>query len=110
MKSYRILLVGQADGVNLESSYERAFRALGHDVASFQLETQVQRYVRFGRLGRAFNRFVPVETWARKANRELVVAAAESHYDLIIVFGTAPVQAGALAQIRASTPSRLVWV
>src|SRR6266498_65618 len=109
-QKHRILLVGEPDGVNLESSYERAFRSVGHEATSFALGSVVQRYARCGKLGRTFHSFVPVEQWTRKGNRELVVAALESRYDLIVVFGSAPVQIGALAQIRASTNSRVVWV
>ncbi len=110
MEPQRILLVGKPDGVNLESSYERAFQSLGHHTEVFALQSAVCRYARFGRFGRTVQALVPIEQWRRKANRELVVAASEKRYDLIVVFGSAPVQVGALAQIRAGTNCALVWI
>jgi spore maturation protein CgeB len=106
----RILLVGDPDGVNLESSYQRAFIALGHDVQCFSLRDRVNAYARFGKIGAVFTTFVPVEQWVRKANRELAILSGEGKFDLIVIFGSAPVQAGALAQIKSQTASVVCWV
>jgi spore maturation protein CgeB len=107
---WRILVVGEPDGVNLESSYARALAALGHQVAIFAFETQLRKYIRLGRFGRLFHAFAPVSPWLRKVNRELVVAALKKQPDLLIVFGSTQIQVGALAQIRASTQTHLAWV
>lgn len=110
MLKYRILIVGGPDGVNLESSYQRAFESLGHEVTSFSVRERLRSNARFGRLGQTLGTFVPVVPWIRKTSRELVVATLKNRYDLIVVFGSTPVLAGALAQIRASVESRVVLV
>src|SRR5262249_12380016 len=107
---WRILLVGELDGVNLESSYSRALGALGHQVATFAFGTHLRKYVRLGRVGRLFHAFAPVSQWLRKVNRELVVTVQRDQPDLVIVFGSTQIQLGALAQIRASTKTHLAWV
>jgi spore maturation protein CgeB len=106
----RVLLAGKFDGWNLESSYRRAFEGLGCQVAIFDFEKAVDRHCRLGKFGRFFNRFVPVEAWVRKANRELVLQAYEFSPELVAVFGSSPICAGALAQLKASMDVSLVYV
>lgn len=106
----RVMLAGRFGPGALELSYESAFRALGYEVARFDLMEAVDRYCRVGWFGRSFNRFVPVEPWVKKANRELVLAAREFEPDLVVAFGPNPIRAGALAQIRASTCASLALV
>src|SRR5262249_28132757 len=70
----------------------------------------VGKYCRLGALGRKFNAYVPVGTWVRKANREMVVKARQLMPRLVAVVGSCPVSAGALAQIKASLEVTLVHI
>ncbi len=106
----KVLLVGYFGPGALECSYAAAFRDLGCDVSCFNIADTVQRYCRGSKLGRLFNRFVPVEPWIRKANRELVLMAREFGPDLLIVFGQNPVRAGVLAQIRSMFPVQMAYI
>lgn len=106
----KILMVGHEDGVNLESSYSRAFQSLGHEVEIFALESHIQSYIRLGKVGRLIQRFNPIETWVRKGNRELVTFVLGGEVDLLVVIGSAPVHVGALAQIRAATSTYAAWI
>src|SRR6185437_13071055 len=106
----RVMLVGRFRPGDLEQSYSSAFADLGCTVTRFDIVEAVQRYCRLGAFGRQFNRFVPVEPWIQKANRELVLAARENEPDLVVVFGQSPVRAGPLAQIRTQRSLRLVYV
>ena len=106
----RVLLAGKFDGWNLESSYRRAFESLGCPVSVFDFEKSLDRHCRLGKFGRLFNAFVPVESWVRKANRELVLQAYEFNPELVAVFGLSPISAGALAQLKASLDTSLVHV
>jgi spore maturation protein CgeB len=92
----------------LETSIERATADIGWRVSRFDLHAEVQRHARFGHLGRRLNEFLAVEEWAVKGNRELVRTALRSQPDVLIVVGQAPIHPGALAQLRASTSTRLV--
>lgn len=108
----KLLLVGNPNGMNLESSYDRAFAGIGCSVEWLSIRSRVESYVRFGKLGNVLNSFVPVEQWARKANRELAVAAGQGDFEVVIVFGSAPIQAGAIAQIKAQRTDQalcFVW-
>jgi hypothetical protein len=104
------MLVGRFSPGDLERSYQSAFDEVGCPVLPFSITQAVDRNCRLGRLGRTFNKFVPVEPWVHKANREMVIAAEDFAPDLIVVFGQSPVRAGALAQIRARRTLRMVHV
>lgn len=97
-----MMLVGNFDPGALAQSYKLAFEELGYEVACFDAGSSVEKHCRFGALGRAFNAHVPVATWGRKANRELVVTAGQLKPQLVVVVGNCPVSAGALAQMKAS--------
>jgi len=106
----RVLIVGQEDPTNLESSYQRAFECLGCEVATFDITKAVDRRCRLGRFGRLLNTYLPVTAWVRKANRDLILEAVRLRPDLILVFGFYPVRAGALAQIKALLDVTLVHI
>src|SRR5687768_11649398 len=106
----RLMLVGHFAPGALERSYRTAFESLGCEVFSFDIIQAINRHCRLGRLGQTFNTFVPVEPWIRKANRDLVIQAVQSQPDYLLTFGHYPIQAGALAQIRAASNSALIHV
>jgi spore maturation protein CgeB len=106
----RVMLVGHFEPGALERSYRTAFEALDCHVTSFDIVHAINRQCRLGWWGRNFNLFFPVETWIRKANRELVLKAVESQPDYLLTFGQYPIQAGALAQIRSVSNCALVHV
>jgi hypothetical protein len=106
----RLLLVGHFVPGALERSYRTALESLGCEVFSFEIVQAINRYCRLGWWGQTLNTFVAVEPWIRKANRDLVVQAVESQPDYLLTFGQYPIQAGALAQIRSASTSRLIHV
>lgn len=107
---FRIMLVGSFASAALERSYAAAFQDLGCTVLTFDIIRLISNYCRGGRLGRLFNKFVPVETWSRKANREMVLEADKFKPHVFVVVGQNPVQVGALAQIRAMSDLRAVFI
>lgn len=106
-----VLLVGRFAPGALEYSYEFAFRELGWEVQSFDMAGGINRYARFGPIGRFLNKFLPVEPWIRKANIDLVLATKRFAPDLMIVFGQNAIRVGTLAQIQSAqrVTSILVW-
>src|SRR5262245_54788038 len=102
MLANRVLLVGHFGIGTLAQSYKAAFEGAGCEIYCFDMNSAVEKYCRFGRLGRKFNSFVPVEAWTRKANREMVVLARKFTPKVIVVVGSCPVTAGALAQIKSA--------
>lgn len=105
LNELRVFIAGQFWHGSLEGSLARAFENLGWSVTRWDLPAALQRYVKGGRVGQVIDRFMPVEAWNVKANRELVLAAQALKPQLIIVGGAGPVRAGALGQIRASCPT-----
>ena len=97
-----ILVVGRKDAPNLEGSYARAFESLGHKVSEFDLYEAIRESIRFGAAGQALFRVAPREPWIVQGNRSLVVAARKLGCDTIIMAGSLPIRAGALAQLKAS--------
>lgn len=110
MNKIRILLVSSFGQAALGRSYDAAFRDLECEVEIFDISASINRYCRFGRLGRSFNRFVPVEPWIRKANRDLVLVTVRFRPDVLVIFGQSTVRAGALAQIRSNVSSGIVLI
>jgi hypothetical protein len=106
----RVLLIGHFAPGMLERSYCTAFNNLGCEVENFDITRTVERFCRFGRFGNTFNRFVPVEAWIRKANREMVQQFLKSQPDLILTFGQHLLQTGALATINTFRKTTLVHV
>jgi hypothetical protein len=106
----RVLMVGQTAPGALERSYRTALELLGYEVRCFDIVSAVHAHCRFGPLGRLFNNFVSVEPWIRKANRDLVMQALDYKPAYVLTFGYFPIQAGALAQIRASIGAALVHI
>jgi len=108
----RVLLIGTQTPSNLESSYERAFRRLDCEVATFDVFEAISRNSRFGKLGQIFTSFVPVEAWIQKANREVLLRAIEFQPDLIVVIGGHPIRVGSLSQMKIACPGvtlAFVW-
>jgi len=104
------MLVGNFDVGTLENSYQRAFKALDCQVVTFDIFDVINRNVRFGYLGRLFNRFVPVEPWIQKAHRELALKVMDIRPDLVLTFGQQPLRVGSLSLIRVSTDANLIHV
>lgn len=98
----RILVLGDSVDTGMLGSYARAFEALGHSVQRWHIADAIERHTRGGLVGRKVVRFLPVEPWVNKANRDLVVQAIRERPDLIVVPGQSHVRAGALAQIKVS--------
>ncbi len=106
----RLVLAGSWGPGALERVYATAFEKEGCEVLRFDLFSLEQRYVRLGAAGRFFNRFVPVEPWIRKANRQLVLDARSFRPDLVVVAGQNRVLAGALAQTLVQTKARAAYL
>lgn len=106
----KVMLVGYFGIGALECSFATAFKDTGCEVSCFDIQASMQVNCRLGRAGRLFNKFVPVGPWIRKANREMVLEARRFLPDVLVVFGQNPVQAGALAQIRAMMDVKTVYV
>jgi len=104
------MLVGHFGIGALAQSYKIAFEGLGYEVFAFDIGSSVEKHCRLGALGRKFNAYVPVGAWARKANREMVVKAGQLMPQVVVVVGSCPVSAGALAQMKASLEVTLVHI
>ncbi|MDR3580284.1 MAG: glycosyltransferase [Oryzomonas sp.] len=107
---HKVMLVGYFGVGALECSFNTAFIDIGCEVSCFDISSSVQANCRFGRAGQIFNKFVPVDAWVRKANREMVLEARRFMPDVLVVFGQNPVQAGALAQIRSMMDLKTVYI
>ncbi len=99
-----MLLTG-AEDAGLLGSYGRAFRRLGCKVDFWDFEAVRARGARLGAAGGFLQNLVSVEPWLKRTNRAFVIAARERKPDVIGIGCITHVTAGALAQIRASSPS-----
>lgn len=101
----KVLILGANSIGCLERSYASAFMEIGCSIKHIDTEERWQKHSRFGDLGRSFFRFVSIEPWVAKGNREIVLAAFEFRPNIVIVFGAEQVRAGCLAQIAANDPN-----
>lgn len=107
-----VLVIGGFGPGALEASYESAFASVGCATRRFDILARLDAHCRLGPAGRILNRFLPVEAWIRKANRDLVATALGAPPSLLVVVGSCPVRPGTLGQLRASlgAPTVLLWV
>jgi hypothetical protein len=110
MSNPKVMLVGSFGKGALEFSYASAFNDIGCKVESFDISEAEMRYCRFGKFGRLFNKFVPVEPWIHKSNREMVLEVIKKKPDILIVIGQNRVLPSALAQIRAMSSILTVFI
>ncbi len=111
MRHHSILIVGTINEYCLESSYASAAAELNFDVTRFDPSREIQKHIRFGKLGRLVNGLVNIEIWTRKMNRELIIKAKETRPDIIMIVGGSSVLYGTLATIKAILPNcKLAWV
>ena len=106
----KILLVGSFQKGALENSYVNAFNQNNCLVDKFDTNLLQKKYIRLGKFGQLLNKFIPVEPWIRKCNRELFIKVIEYEPDLILVFGQSRVMTGTIAQIKTSTTSKIAFI
>jgi spore maturation protein CgeB len=104
----KILVASDLSEYALAHSFARAFSAMSIDHRAFDIGRSVRAVARLGRVGRELHRFLPVEAWMRKGNREFVLACKDYAPDLLLVFCDAPVLFGSLAFLRSVSRTRLV--
>ena len=111
-KTLEVFALVAEGNAGLLGSYGRALQSLGCEVSYWDPDHALDGYTKYGRAGRYATRFVPVDAWILKANRDMILAAADRPPDLVLVSGNAPVRAGALSQLRIRIPSArivLLW-
>ncbi|MEZ0539258.1 CgeB family protein [Fibrella arboris] len=106
-----VLTVGTQNEFGLEASYRRGLETVGIQVRSFDIYAAERRHVRIGKLGALMHRFMPVDSWRRKANRELAMTVVAERPDLVLVFCNSPILFSTLAFVRSltSVPFVLIW-
>ena len=106
----KVMMVGSFGPGALENSYASGFKDAGCDTSTFDMTEAVKRNCRLGKFGQLFNKFVPVEPWIRKANREMILELKKSNPDLLVVFGQNLVLTSALAQIKAMFRVKTIYI
>jgi spore maturation protein CgeB len=110
MKIDKVMLVGSFGPGALENSYASAFRDNNCEIITFDITDAIKKNCRLGRAGQLFNKFVPVEPWIRKANREMILKIKHLNPDILIVFGQNRVLTSALAQVKAMFQIKTVYI
>src|SRR4030095_1257008 len=106
----KVYIVGQFNERGLEYSDKTAMEEEGIAVKIFNYPPVLQRHIRFGKLGRLFTQFVPVEQWVQKLNKQIAMDIVRYEPDIVLVFTNAPMQAGSLAFIKSILPAKVVLV
>lgn len=111
MKISTVLLVGNFTKGSLESSYYNAFKERGYHVECFNIVQAEEKYCRFKPFGSIINKYIPIDAWLRKANRDLILTATKSNPEFIIYFGQNRFLANAIAQIKSMLLAKhiLIW-
>lgn len=106
----KVLLVGSFSQGALENSYLTAFKKNNCIVEKFDILASQDDTTKLGKFGKLLNKFIPVEPWIRKSNRELFLKSIDFKPDLIIVFGQNRVMTGTLAQIKTSLSTTIGYI
>lgn len=107
----KILIVGTNNQFCLETSYSSAATKLGHEVIRFDPSKEIFKFIKFGKFGKKFHEFIPVNAWNQKMNRKLIILVKDTNPDLVLFFGNTNINAGCLATIKTIRPKLpLVWV
>ncbi len=107
----RVMVLGVEGDWGMMGSYGRAFEAVGAETSYFNLVGKLESYARLGGVGRTLSKFVAVEPWIAKGNRDLVTETLERAPDLLACTSS-DLRAGALAQIKVASPKTkvvLIW-
>jgi spore maturation protein CgeB len=111
MSEKKILLVGISSQSALEVSYKSAAVNLGYDVMYFDIDSSIAKYIKLGKLGDTLHRFLPIQAWTMKMNRELIIAAKNFKPDYLFYFTGIPLLYGTLATIKTILPkTQIVWI
>jgi spore maturation protein CgeB len=105
----KILIAGESGNHCLETSYETAFKELGHEAVIFDTRKAVLQHARFGFVGRTLHRFFAVEAWLRKANKDLVNFAVQYKPDIIFAFTNAEILPGTFAYLKTRLNIKVAW-
>ena len=109
----KLLIISDLSPYALANSYVRTiqndFPAI--NLLIFDILHEQNKYIKLKPFGNYFHRFVPVEAWVRKVNRELSVFIRKNKPDLIVVFGNSPVQYSTYAFVKSlfDIPVVLYW-
>jgi len=106
----KILLTGQFDHFCLETSYFRALKEAGHKLEIFETKKNITKYIHFGKWGKLFHTFVPVQAWSKKSNRDFVIQAKKFQPDIIFVFANGEILPSSLAFLKSIIPVKVVLV
>jgi len=103
VSSLAFVLCGESHP-GLLGSYGRALRSLGWRTTHYDHDAGLRRHVRLGKLGELLSGHLGVESWNRKANRDLYLSITEASPDVFVFAGPQLVRPGLLAQLRVSLP------
>jgi spore maturation protein CgeB len=107
--AHKILIAGETGNHCLEMAYYNAFLALGHEVRLFNTKTAVMKYARPLRWAYHLHRFVPIDSWIRKANKDLTTSVRDFQPDLLVVFTGAEILPGTFAYLKSILPLKIFW-
>ena len=111
MRVKKILFAGIINNYTVENSYSNCAMNLGLEVKNFDISTYENKYIKFGKVGKTMHRFLPVETWIRKMNRDLVITIKNFNPDVFVYFTTSKILYGTLATLKAINPQlKIVWI
>jgi spore maturation protein CgeB len=105
----KILIAGESGNHCLETSYQAAFKKLGHEAEIFDTRLAVLKHARPGRIGRELHRFFPVDAWLRKANKDLVNFAVQYQPDIVFAFTSAEILPGTFAYLKSRLNIKIIW-
>lgn len=107
----KVFIVGTINDFCLETSYAYAAKSLGFTVYRFDPSREINKHVRFAKLGKVVQEFLQPEVWLRKMNRELIISVKEIMPDLVLVVGGSKVLYGSLVTIKILCPNaKLAWI
>lgn len=107
----KIVIVGSINNFCLETSYANAGRISNYEVFQIDPELEIKKYIKFGKFGEKLNTFLPVDSWIKKVNRDVVIRIKEIKPEYIFLMARAKILFGTLATIKIVSPkTKIIWI
>src|ERR1700754_4709998 len=107
--SRRILIAGETSNHSLEMAYYKALTELGAEVQLYDTRKAIEKFARPTRWAYQLHRFFPVESWLKKAGKDLAIAAKAFEPDVVLAFSGAEILPGAFAYLKSLSPVKICW-
>lgn len=102
------MIVGESGNNCLENSFEKAFKQLNCEVHIFDIKKSTESFAKPSLIGANIHRFLRIEAWTRKSNKELVNFVKKFKPNLLLGFTNAEILPGTILYLQSIMPNLII--